>query len=487
MDPAATPIPRLRISRNSIPNVYNSLSTTAGSTAGPSRLPDISIETDDDDQQQDNDHHNAQNATPKLLFSSTRGSGSMGDKSIADRLREIIQAEHTPSQSKPEPPPATTSEHESDFETPRFSASTRGMAHASLKSIFSHAIREPGNTPKKGKARRNSLESSEAENIPRVSKQEKLRSQRKSVSDEESTHQGGIILNIPPFPRTDQCTDTYQRSETSQVSSQAATFDSLRARLEPRTPIMSQGPPTHIFSRRSPNPCPGGVIISNQNLQLRPTVRWIISSYFLNLTPPNPLPLLPLALRSNLSACQQRQIFSSLVGAYHSNHFQTHLSEDLLDHDSDMQHAMSNMDSYEGMYISQPMHIILILLVTNHDPSTSSRTLKGKQRADDGPSVASSSVDNISRERSKTSAQNRTSNGNATQSHAHRVVSPPHRAPRSRTSSGASLHSVDEDSSSREGSLTSYTNCEIALFFSLLSLISCRSRTCSRDGKGTTT
>lgn len=87
--------------------------------------------------------------------------------------------------------PSLPSELESDFDTTHRSAGT-SFATEALKSLFTHAMREPGDTPRK-KARRNSIDTSEVEVVedsPRLERiareRAKLKGKRKSMSDEEA-------------------------------------------------------------------------------------------------------------------------------------------------------------------------------------------------------------------------------------------------------------------------------------------------------------
>ncbi|KAF8170234.1 hypothetical protein K438DRAFT_1502392, partial [Mycena galopus ATCC 62051] len=97
----------------------------------------------------------------------------------AARLRALLHRMPA-TQSKTQARPASPSEVESDFDPPRFSPPP-SEARKSLKDVFSHAIREPGDTPVKGRNRRNST--SEVDEIPRENAKNK--GKRKSLSDEE--------------------------------------------------------------------------------------------------------------------------------------------------------------------------------------------------------------------------------------------------------------------------------------------------------------
>ncbi|KAH9079174.1 hypothetical protein EDB83DRAFT_2341102 [Lactarius deliciosus] len=90
----------------------------------------------------------------------------------------------------PPPPPPLSSDRDSDFDPPPkwANSSTTSSARENLKSLFTHTLRDPGDTPRKD-ARRNSIDSSEVEDSPRIDRviQERSRykSKRTSFSDKE--------------------------------------------------------------------------------------------------------------------------------------------------------------------------------------------------------------------------------------------------------------------------------------------------------------
>ncbi|KAG6888002.1 hypothetical protein C0992_009955 [Termitomyces sp. T32_za158] len=197
MESPATPtIPRLRLTRN--PHALERFLSS-------SLLPEPAGVLDDD-----NDRDDDQESTPKV--SSTALLDATGTP--AARLRALLALSPASSKSTPKPP-SRSSDIDSDFEPLNASyGSTPSVARESLKGIFSRAMRDPGNTPQKGKfkARRNSIDTSEVDASPRVERQRnENKGKMKSLSDEE--------------------TDPAKTSETSFRSSQAATFDILRERL----------------------------------------------------------------------------------------------------------------------------------------------------------------------------------------------------------------------------------------------------------------
>lgn len=78
------------------------------------------------------------------------------------------------------------SERESDYDVETASATT-SVAQSSLKTIFSRALREPGETPRKDKShlRRSSIGSIDLEGTPHVSEARVVKGKRRSLSDDE--------------------------------------------------------------------------------------------------------------------------------------------------------------------------------------------------------------------------------------------------------------------------------------------------------------
>ncbi|KAF8983098.1 hypothetical protein BDQ17DRAFT_1184496, partial [Cyathus striatus] len=84
----------------------------------------------------------------------------------AERLRALLAL--VPNHPKPigaklSPSSHTPSEFESDYEPPEPVHDTPSIARESLRDIFSRALRNPGDTPKKERRRRNSIDFSEVE------------------------------------------------------------------------------------------------------------------------------------------------------------------------------------------------------------------------------------------------------------------------------------------------------------------------------------
>ncbi|KAH7907744.1 hypothetical protein BJ138DRAFT_1014032 [Hygrophoropsis aurantiaca] len=127
----------------------------------------------------------------------------------AARLRALLaRVPHSPPQPRqqPVPPPASDADigYDSDFDPPRSStgsvsgsvAPSSSIARESLKDLFSHALREPGDTPRKnlkgkdrestGRPRRNSIDTSAVDITPILDRERaKHKGKRRSLSDEE--------------------------------------------------------------------------------------------------------------------------------------------------------------------------------------------------------------------------------------------------------------------------------------------------------------
>jgi serine/arginine repetitive matrix protein 2 len=207
--PSLPSIPRLRIARHSqLSPLDDDLSRTP--TAGPSRLHVLQDESEDTD------------ATPRLTVSSSLPSVyAVTEDTPAARLRALLaQVPNTSSASRTqllhEPPPSLPSDRESDFEPPprwAYSSTNSSSARESLRSLFTHALRDPGDTPRKD-VRRNSIDLSEVEDTPRSGRvmEERARNKgkRMSFSDEEldkSSREFGIrspvllVLTICPHQK----------------------------------------------------------------------------------------------------------------------------------------------------------------------------------------------------------------------------------------------------------------------------------------------
>ncbi|KIK97734.1 hypothetical protein PAXRUDRAFT_194210 [Paxillus rubicundulus Ve08.2h10] len=151
----------------------------------------------------------------------------------AARLRALLAREpRSPRNAASTAPQIPPSEVDSSDDFPRFGSDTSSLARDNLKSIFSRALREPGDTPQKGRPRRNSVDSSQVEITPVLDRERaKHKGKRRSMSDEEAEK-----------PRSTR------ESDSSFRLSQAATFDTLRARLmSSQSQLMDQNLPTALY------------------------------------------------------------------------------------------------------------------------------------------------------------------------------------------------------------------------------------------------
>jgi serine/arginine repetitive matrix protein 2 len=193
-------VPRLRITRHSQLSLDDDFSRTP--TAGPSRLNPLHADADSEDVED----------TPRLPVSSSLPSiYAAVEDTPAARLRALLaQVPNTSSASRTqllhEPPPPLPSDRDSDFDPPPkwANSSTTSSARENLRSLFTHALREPGDTPRKH-ARRNSIDSSEVEDSPRIDRviQERSRNKgkRTSFSDEElETSSSSFATVVLPHP-----------------------------------------------------------------------------------------------------------------------------------------------------------------------------------------------------------------------------------------------------------------------------------------------
>ncbi|KAI0266730.1 hypothetical protein BC834DRAFT_1032479 [Gloeopeniophorella convolvens] len=286
---ASTPllhISRLRLTRQSqLSPLDDDLSTTP--TAGPSRLHALHDENEDNE------------STPRLPISSSLPSMfAMTEDTPAARLRALLaQVPNTSSASRTqllrEPTPSLPSDRESDFDPPpKWAASSTSSVRESVSRIFAHALRSPGDTPRKG-ARRNSIDMSEVEDSPRVDRvvQERSRhkAKRMSISDEELERSKG---------------------KTPMASSHAANIEALRSRIMSSRPSQLDGSISDASNT------------SNDTAALLHEMRGSTASEM-----------------RNTGASMQTMQLSAQLQSSHSN---------LLDQDSEMQRAMGTGDSFGG-------------------------------------------------------------------------------------------------------------------------------------------
>jgi hypothetical protein len=230
------PVPRLRLSRNGLP--YDS------ADAGPSihRSTTSAGELDDDDR-----------PTPRMIPAATVLAGA---DTPAARLRALLSRVPTSAKSPARPhPQSSPSEIESDFDPPNeILSNTTSIARASLKDVFSRAVREPGDTPQKdkGRWRRNSIDVSEVDATPRLQPENgRNKGKRRSLSDEEIDSPSSMYSGYPStLLNPISCFSESRRSENSFKSSQAMTFDMLRERLmTSHSPLKDQRFPDSLYDR----------------------------------------------------------------------------------------------------------------------------------------------------------------------------------------------------------------------------------------------
>jgi serine/arginine repetitive matrix protein 2 len=222
-------VPRLRITRHSQLSLDDDFSRTP--TAGPSRLSPLHADNEDTED------------TPRLPVSSSLPSiYAAVEDTPAARLRALLaQVPNTSSASRTqllhEPPPPLPSDRDSDFDPPPkwANSSTTSCARENLRSLFTHALREPGDTPRKD-TRRNSIDSSEVEDSPRIDRvmQERSRNKgkRTSFSDEElETSSRSFATAVLPISHPDLEPSPPPEKNTPVPASHAANMEALRSRI----------------------------------------------------------------------------------------------------------------------------------------------------------------------------------------------------------------------------------------------------------------
>lgn len=211
METPTLSLPRLRLTRfNHItPSYLENNSFTP--IAGPSRLsPDFKPAAKDSDS---TDEEDDAESTPRLSTSaivpdrhSPRSSSqaTLAAETPAARLRALLARVPNTSSSLQNfsaraPVPPSPSEPDSDFDAPSIGFSTRSIARESVRDIFSHALREAGDTPRRERPRRNS-DVSEVESSPRVElvqeERAKNKGKRRSMSDEEAEKAASKYLGL---------------------------------------------------------------------------------------------------------------------------------------------------------------------------------------------------------------------------------------------------------------------------------------------------
>ncbi|OJT12743.1 hypothetical protein TRAPUB_10691 [Trametes pubescens] len=231
-------VPRLRLSRFSPQSHHDTLTPVAG----PSHNSDF-LHADDDEEDAESTPRMSTSAIPDRQSPRAGTTPGLPVDTPAARLRALLaRVPNTPDSATPHARPPVlpaNSEPNSDFEPPYSTAATPSIARESLKELFSRALREPGNTPRKGKQRRNSIDASEVESSPRVEEERaKYRWKRRSLSDEEA--------------EKSKLVEPSERSFRS--SSAASAFDALRQRLDGSTSVMPSLPPEQMMMDMSMPP-----------------------------------------------------------------------------------------------------------------------------------------------------------------------------------------------------------------------------------------
>ncbi|PBK73703.1 hypothetical protein ARMSODRAFT_986651 [Armillaria solidipes] len=211
------PLPRLRVSRTPRTNLD---SPHSGSSRLSDPIASNSVELNVDDEP-------SRNLLSSMSFSMMDASATLPEATAADRLRAVMARLPSSSPSDATPTPPSPSERESDFDQPHFGSSTASIAQESIRSIFSRARRDPGDTPQKdNRPRRNSFDVTEVEAKPRAQKVKQERAgnigRRQSMSDEEieSAHLSSRSEGVLTFPQ-----DTLIDSANESIDTQAMVND----------------------------------------------------------------------------------------------------------------------------------------------------------------------------------------------------------------------------------------------------------------------
>ncbi|EJF55795.1 hypothetical protein DICSQDRAFT_175522 [Dichomitus squalens LYAD-421 SS1] len=212
-------IPRLRLPRYSPQHSDQALTPVAGPSH---RLDRDHLHASDDDEDAESTPRMSAAAIPDKQSPRSAASPGLPASNPTARLRALLaRVPNSPnahaSSSRPPITLPSSSEPESDFEPPHSIRISSSIARDSLKELFSNALREPGNTPRKaGRPRRNSIDASEVETSMSVEEERaKYKARRRTLSDEEA-----------------------EKSRRSTRSPAASAFDALRQRLNQSTSAM---------------------------------------------------------------------------------------------------------------------------------------------------------------------------------------------------------------------------------------------------------
>ena len=248
-------VPRLRLNRHSPRMKPNGDATPI---AGPSRIPHddfLNVPDDDEDSQSTPRISNLTKLASEKNSPVNPNSPALPADTPAARLRALLARvpnNNTPPASRTYRPPSP-SDLESDFEPVSASpgSDAPSIARESLKELFSHALREPGDTPLKGRRRRNSIDASPVADKTVREERAYNRGKRASMSDEEAEKVSRMyLLYVVILLLVLICTDLARREESSaRASGAAATFDALRERLALSQSSNSSKAPTSALDR----------------------------------------------------------------------------------------------------------------------------------------------------------------------------------------------------------------------------------------------
>lgn len=209
-------MPRVRLLRRTpSPRVQESSDMDFTPVAGPSSaLPQFNVLDEEDDNQPTPRMplraipSTSSGYGPSSEFGASTVSAIPSENSVA-RLRALLaRSSESPDGKYPHPRPfAPPSEYDTSAPPSRFIPATPSVIRDSLKDLFSHARREPGDTPQRSRQRRNSFDSSEMDITPVVGRErEQHKGKRKSLSDDEVDNPSAL------FPFTSQCSISYRNT-----------------------------------------------------------------------------------------------------------------------------------------------------------------------------------------------------------------------------------------------------------------------------------
>ena len=194
-----TPVitPRLRMTRMSPHYDRNSQINSTFHTGGPSRLTEFSqlidVGLNDMDLPDPSDYSDHS----KISKPSTATTRSEKPAAVLRALLSRLPADQQSLTLPQSPPQQYPSERESDYDISEPANATPSMAQENLKDIFFKARRDPGNTPQKTSARRNSVGTSDVDaSFPIEEEKIDIKGKRRSVSDDETEDWDGKPLGV---------------------------------------------------------------------------------------------------------------------------------------------------------------------------------------------------------------------------------------------------------------------------------------------------